>query len=102
VGHRDVRPLKPTSGTAAQRANATVRPFPDLEDTLLRIEASLRYFLTKNWSVALGYIFERFDQSDFRTDTLNPFVPGSASIWLGNDLRDYTAHILVMSVAYRF
>jgi MtrB/PioB family decaheme-associated outer membrane protein len=95
-------PVKPTSGTAAQRANATVRPFPDLEDSLLRVEASLRYYLAKSWTLSLGYIFERFDQTDFRTDTLNPFVPGSASIWLGNDPKDYTAHILVMSVGYRF
>lgn len=99
---KNSNPVRPTSGTAAQRANATVRPFPDLEDTLLRVEASLRYLLTKNWSLAVGYIFERFDQSDFRTDTLNPFVPRSNSIWLGNDLKDYTAHILVMSVGYRF
>jgi MtrB/PioB family decaheme-associated outer membrane protein len=99
---RNSNPLPPTSGTPSQRANATVRPFPDLEDSLLRVEASLRYFLTRSWSVAVGYIFERFDQTDFRTDNLNPFVPGSASIWLGNDLEDYTAHILVMSVGYRF
>jgi len=98
----DSNPVKPTSGSAAQRGNATVRPFPDLVDSLLRIEASLRYYLTKSWTLRLGYIFERFDQTDFRTDTLNPFVPGSASVWLGNDLKDYTAHILVMSVGYRF
>jgi hypothetical protein len=95
-------PVRPTSGTAAQRANATVRPWPDLKDSLLRVDASLRYYFTKSWRFTLGYIFERFDQTDFRTDTLNPFVPGSASIWLGNDLKDYTAHILVMSVGYRF
>jgi MtrB/PioB family decaheme-associated outer membrane protein len=99
---KNSNPATPTSGTPVQNAAATVRPFPDLEDSLLRVEASLRYFLTRNWSVALGYIFERFDQTDFRTDTLNPFVPGSASIWLGNDLKDYSAHILAMSVAYRF
>jgi MtrB/PioB family decaheme-associated outer membrane protein len=95
-------PVKPTSGTAAQRANATVRPFPDLEDKLLRVEASLRYLFTSHWTFSVGYIFERFDQSDFRTDTLNPFMPGSASVWLGSDPGDYTAHILVMSVGYRF
>jgi MtrB/PioB family decaheme-associated outer membrane protein len=95
-------PVKPTSGTAAQRANATVRPFPDLEDSLFHLEASLRYYFAKSWYMSLGYIFERFDQTDFRTDGLNPFTPGSASVWLGNDPKDYTAHIVVMSVGYRF
>jgi MtrB/PioB family decaheme-associated outer membrane protein len=98
----DSNPTRPTSGTAAQRANATVRPWPDLKDSLLRVDASLRYYFAKSWNFTLGYIFERFDQTDFRTDTLNPFMPGSASIWLGNDLEDYTAHILVMAVGYRF
>jgi MtrB/PioB family decaheme-associated outer membrane protein len=98
----DSNPVKPTSGTAAQNANAAVRPFPDLDDSLIHVEASLRYSFAKSWSLTLGYIFERFDQTDFRTDTLNPFVPGSTSIWLGNDTGDYTAHILVMSVGYRF
>jgi hypothetical protein len=98
----DSNPVRPTSGNSTQRANATVRAFPDLEDSLLQVEASLRYYFTKNWRLGLSYIFERYDQTDFRTDGLNPFVPGSTSIWLGNDPNDYTAHIVVMSVAYRF
>jgi MtrB/PioB family decaheme-associated outer membrane protein len=98
----DSNPTRPTSGTSAQNANATVRPWPDLKDSLLRVDASLRYYFAKSWRFTLGYIFEQYDQTDFRTDGLNPFVPGSTSIWLGNDPNDYTAHILVMSVAYRF
>jgi hypothetical protein len=94
-------PIPPTSGTAAQDANATAKPFPDTEDRLIRFETALRYFW-KTWSVSLGYIFEKFDKSDYRTDTLNPFVPGVSSIWLGNDLKDYTAHILVVTLGYRF
>ena len=47
-------------------------------------------------------MFEVFDQADFRTDGLNPFVPGLTSIYLGNDLKDYTAHIVSMAIGYRF
>jgi MtrB/PioB family decaheme-associated outer membrane protein len=94
-------PIPPTSGTAAQDASATAKPFPDTEDRLIRFETALRYFW-KTWSVSLGYIFEKFDKSDYRTDTLNPFVPGVSSIWLGNDLKDYTAHIFVVTLGYRF
>lgn len=94
-------PIPPTSGTAAQDANATAKPFPDTENSLIRFETALRYFW-KAWSVSLGYIFEKFDQSDYRTDTLNPFVPGVSSIWLGNDLKGYTAQIFVVTLGYRF
>ena len=98
----DSNPVTPTSGNATQRANATVRNFPDLEDALLHLEASLRYYFAKSWYTTLSYIFEQYRQTDFRTDGLNPFVPGSTSIWLGNSPSDYTAHIMVMSVGYRF
>jgi len=27
-----------------------------------------------------------FSPTHWRTDTLNPFIPGVSSIWLGNDL----------------
>ena len=41
-------------------------------------------------------------KADFRNDTLNPFNPGSNNIWLGNDLKDYTAHIIALTLGYRF
>jgi hypothetical protein len=43
-----------------------------------------------------------YQQDDFRTDNLNPFVPGVTSIWLGNDIKDYTAHIILVALTYRF
>jgi Putative outer membrane beta-barrel porin, MtrB/PioB len=98
----DSNQTKPTSGTAAQNANATVRSWPDLKESLLHVEATLRYYFGKNWRLGLTYIFEQYKQTDFRTDGLNPFMPGSTSIWLGNAPNDYTAHIVVMSLAYRF
>jgi hypothetical protein len=39
--------------------------------------------------------------NDWRTN-LNPFVPGVSSIWLGNDTRGYTAHMVGLSLIYRF
>lgn len=95
-------PTGPGSGTAAQRATATARPFPAFEDTLLRLETALTYHFLKNWSTKLGYAFEMFEATDWRTDTLNPFMPGVSSIWLGNDLRNYTAHLVGLTFSYRF
>jgi hypothetical protein len=34
-------------------------------------------------------------------DTLNPFIPGVSSIWLANDLRNYTAQMMGVTLAYR-
>jgi MtrB/PioB family decaheme-associated outer membrane protein len=103
LGRIDTRnPLPPTSGTAAQNNSATAQRFPAFEDSLVHLEASLIYHFLKNWSAKVGYMFEMFENNDWRTNTLNPFVPGVSSIWLGNNLRDYTAHMMGVSVAYRF
>jgi MtrB/PioB family decaheme-associated outer membrane protein len=103
TGEIDTRnPTAPRSGTGAQRSNATAKPFPDFEDSLLRLETALRYRFWQVWTLTLGYAFEKFEQDDFRTDGLNPFVPGTTSIFLGNDLKDYTAHIVAAVLGYRF
>jgi hypothetical protein len=95
-------PIPPTSGNATQDANATAKPFPDLENKLFRVGTAFRYRFAKSWYTRLGYFFEMFDEQNFRTDSLNPFNPGVTSIYLGNDLKDYTAHILTMTLGYSF
>ena len=103
LGRVDTRnPIPPTSGTAAQRANATAKPFPAFEDALLRLDTALKYHFSKVWTASLGYVFESFEKHDWRTDQLNPFIPGVTSIWLGNDQGNYTAHIVGVTVGYRF
>ena len=47
-------------------------------------------------------MFESWQKHDFRTDELNPFIPGVSSIFLGNDLRNYTAHTIAATLGYRF
>jgi MtrB/PioB family decaheme-associated outer membrane protein len=94
-------PTPPTSGSAAQNATATAQPFPAFHDMLVRVEAALIYHFLKNWSAKVGYAFEMFEKTDWRTDTLNPFM-GVSSIWLANDLKNYTAHMIGGTLAYRF
>jgi hypothetical protein len=95
-------PTAPASGTAAQNETARAKRFPAFEDSLVHIETALIYYFLKNWSTKVGYVFEMFDNNDWRTNTLNPFIPGVSSIWLGNNIRDYTAHMIGASVSYRF
>jgi MtrB/PioB family decaheme-associated outer membrane protein len=102
LGRMDTsNPTPPVSGSASQNATATGQPFPAFQDTLVRVEAQLIYYFLKNWSARLGYAFETWNKTDFRTDTLNPYM-GVSSIWLGNDLRNYTAHMMGLTLAYQF
>jgi hypothetical protein len=43
-----------------------------------------------------------FHKYDWRTDTLQPFVPNDSAVYLGNDLRSYNAHIIGLTLGYRF
>jgi MtrB/PioB family decaheme-associated outer membrane protein len=95
-------PVAPASGTAAQRDSARAKPMPAVTDSLLRLDAALKYHFAKAWTATLGYAFESFRKEDWRTDTLRPFVPGVTSIWLGNDARNYDAHIVGLTLSYRF
>ncbi len=95
-------PVAPTSGTAAQNATATAQRFPAYEDNLFHLDGSVSYHFWKNWTAKLGYVFETWDKQNWQTDTLNPFIPGVTSIWLGNNLRGYTANTIYVTLAYTF
>jgi MtrB/PioB family decaheme-associated outer membrane protein len=103
-------PVTPASSTAATNFTASAKPWPAFEDQLIRLDAALKYHITKAWTLTVGYAWESFEQHDWRTDQLTPFVPvpsaaglpGQTSIWLGNDVKNYTAHIVGASIGYRF
>jgi len=91
-----------TSGSLSQQQTAQGKRMPATVDSMLRLDAGLRYHFWKNWYTTLAYAFEVFDKNDWRTDQLNPFVPGVSSLWLGNDIKGYTAHIVALTLGYRF
>jgi hypothetical protein len=62
----------------------------------------VKYSFWKQWSASFGYVLEHFQKTDWRTDTISPVVPGSLAVFLGNEYRDYTAHIVALTVGYRF
>jgi len=75
---------------------------PATVDSMFRLDAAVRYHFSKGWSATLAYAFEVFEKRNWRSDELNPFVPGISSLWLGNDVKDYTAHIVAVTLGYRF
>lgn len=92
----------PVTPPAAQ-TNGTAKRFPAFLDSLLRLDTALRYHFRDNWTASLGYIFEAFRQHDWRTDTINPFSPAvGSSIFLGNNTKSYDAHIVAITLGYRF
>jgi len=87
--------------------------FPDLQDVLQTASAMLNYHMRNDLTWHLGYAYERFDLTDFKTDDLQPFMPmsninasgvvsPSTDIFLGNRVGDYDAHIMMLSATYRF
>src|SRR5262245_31777579 len=100
--YRNRNPVAPTQGSPDQNATAKAERFPAFDDELIRLETSLAYRFWSQWTAKLGYVFESWQKHDWRTDQLRPFMPGTTSIWLGNDLRNYTAHIIAASVGYQF
>ena len=97
-------PNAPGSALYNNIANTTsaARRWPAFEDSLLLLQASLRYYFSQSWTASLNYAYESFRKHDWRTDTINPFVPGVNAIYLGNDLRNYDAHIFGVTLGYRF
>jgi MtrB/PioB family decaheme-associated outer membrane protein len=93
----------PVSGSSAQNTTASAKRMPAFDDTLIRVDSALRYHISKAWTLGLAYAYEAFTKHDWRTDTLNPFLPGvTSSIWLGSDAQNYTAHVIAATLNYRF
>jgi MtrB/PioB family decaheme-associated outer membrane protein len=101
VRTRNPGPL--VSSAALQATGTAAKRFPAFVDSLVRLDTALRYQFRDNWAASLGYVYEAFGQHDWRTDTINPFVPAvGSSIFLGNNTKGYDAHIVAITLGYRF
>jgi len=83
-------------------SNQDARRWPAFEDSLLRLEASLRYHFAQVWTLSLNYAYEQFRKHDWRTDTIQPFVPGDSALYLGIDQKNYEAQIVGLTIGYHF
>ena len=79
---------------------------PDFDDQLLRFETKLRYHFAKSWTASVFYAFEQWRHHDWRTDNWLPYNPISrvpyGDVYLGTDPRNYDAHMMAVTLAYRF
>lgn len=69
----------------------------DFRDVLYQNTASLRYDFTGHWSARLGYLFEVFDMDDSMSQISVP-----VTTFVNDTYEDYTAHVLILSLGYRF
>ena len=94
---RDSNPLTP--------ANAAGR-WADFDDQLVRLDTKLSYQFAKAWTASLSYAFEQWRHHDWRTDNWLPYNPiqfgQNGDVYLGVDQKNYDAHILAVTVKYKF
>ncbi len=85
--------------------------FPMQKNLQHVFNANARWYLTPEWTVKLGYQYERYEETDFTTDGESPSLanfPGTItagdvrSIVLGSHHPAYEAHIVALSLAYKF
>jgi MtrB/PioB family decaheme-associated outer membrane protein len=79
-------------------------PFPDNETSLHDVSVQGKLQITRNLSMRLGYLFEKFNSSDWATENMCPtcLSGGAAVIASGERPPDYNAHLVSMSLIYRF
>jgi hypothetical protein len=91
--------VTPTGGTAAQNFAATAGDLPEVTEKYQPMSLFATYLVTRDWGVTLRYEAERWAQNDFRTLGLLP-AEGNG-IFLGNNLDNYNARWLSVSISYR-
>lgn len=105
-GAIETRNPSATLAGSAIALTGRAKRMPDFDDSLLRFDTALRYHFAKSWTASLFYAFESFTKHDWRTDEWLPWNPilraQNGFIWLGNDLKNYDAHILGLKLAYTF
>ena len=95
--------LTRNAAPAGGPATGGARRMPAFVDSLRRLQTALRYRFRAEWTAGLGYVYETFGQHDWRSDTLNPFVPAvGSSIFLGTNPHGYDAHVVTLTLGYRF
>lgn len=82
--------------------------YPETTQRLHQVTAQVRLKLTNNLIPKIEYMFEKFDNVDFQTGIMNPYMPSvqdssnNSFVYLGADNPGYHAHVLSMSLEYHF
>ncbi|MCI0329904.1 MAG: MtrB/PioB family decaheme-associated outer membrane protein [candidate division Zixibacteria bacterium] len=77
--------------------------FPNVYYKLHRIGSQVSYRLTSQTALKFSYWYEKYLETDWAIDPLQPFMPiATRSVFLGFRIPDYEAHILALKLSYAF
>ena len=87
---------------AVATTNEVARPWPAFEDSLLPARGLPPVPLLEVPDGELEPRLRVVPKHDRRTDTIKPFVPSVSAVYLGNDVKNYEAHIFGVTIGYPF
>lgn len=82
-------------------ATVASQPYPDLESKLKMFSLYGDWTLSKRMALRLRYMLERYEEKDWGTDNVGVTGVGDL-ILLDRDSPDYTAHLVAVTLRYRF
>ena len=87
-------------------ASAITRDWPDIKARLWMVSTRLDYQLSKNFTIGVGYSYERYDLDDFTQQFVSDVVVDptvtTQLYTFGDALRNYEAHTVAAFVRWRF
>ncbi len=81
--------------------------YPDTSNRLQSVTSSLRYRLREDLAARMDYWYEQYDEVDFASDVMQPAMTSldagaTRSLFLGARQPGYRAHIVWLTLQYRF
>lgn len=99
-------PTLATTGSASNLAGAYASNWPNVDNLLQTVKISARYFLTQKLSAQLGYMYERYTESNFALDSMAPYMgkvdTSAITPFLGATAPNYEAQIVTFMLKYDF
>jgi hypothetical protein len=84
-----------------------IQDYPETSNRYHQLTGAVRYRLANNLFSRLEYRWERYDRTDFQTQSMTPYMAPydskmNTSLFLGADVPAYQVHIVSVSLEYRF
>lgn len=89
------------TGPGIAAGSQAIVPMPDLLTHVTRLDLSGRYWVQKDLSVNVRYIYERYRSDDWGYDYVTPSTLANV-IGTNQTSPDYSAHMIGVSASYRF
>ena len=95
------------TGVPGGNANSEPVPWPNVRYKLAALGGGVNYHVGKDRSLRLGYRFEKYDETDFAMDVMQPYMAGvdpstATSVYLGDTQPSYRAHFFTVSFQQKF